>query len=494
MKKQTRVLPILLALILLISSIPMTAQAATKSYIAEPTTFKITMDGIGITVRNYEIDYRSTLYVKVRDIACAFNETDKKFNVAYNSKKNTLTLTPGKRYVEIGSENEKRTSKSESDKAYDKSTKLYVGSKKQSAKVYTINNEQYVALTSLAKLIDFSVKKSKSTYKIDTTKGYSDADTNTGSSIQSPSLLVPSDSTGLLKNPFPNAALISKPKTVDDCKHILEYLVINNLVDYSFYTKVSYKDAIKEGGLIDLLKKACNESYTPELYRGAIGSTEVYVYEHGSGTKVRILFKGYNEQRDDTLMKLNKDYFVMTQAVVQGLIDSGKITEGMSDYDKAYAVYTWIAENVKYEDDLGNGVEHSGYSAIVNKKAVCSGYTALYNLMCRFVGLYDIQGMSGTSKATGVGHQWSAQVLDGIKVLTDSTWGACYFRDGSPIDTYFAKSTKFFKTEHVWDTEEYSDWNTAQGIESPTSEDDGLGDDVTNEDDGLGDNVTDTEE
>jgi hypothetical protein len=133
----------------------MTAQAATKSYIEEPTTFKFTMDGIGIIVRSYEVDYKSTLYVKIRDLASVLNETEKNFSVVFNNKKNTLTLTPGKMYLDLGSENKKITSKSASDKAYDKGTKLYVGSKKQSSKVYTINKEQYVSLTTLAKLIDF---------------------------------------------------------------------------------------------------------------------------------------------------------------------------------------------------------------------------------------------------------------------------------------------------------------------------------------------------
>ncbi|SHJ60851.1 hypothetical protein SAMN02745136_00531 [Anaerocolumna jejuensis DSM 15929] len=454
-----RVIPLVLILVLVLSSVPISASAATKSYIAEPTTFKITMDGVGITVRNYEIDYKSTLYVKIRDIASVFNGTDKYFSVAFNSKKNTLTLTPGKIYTDIGGENKKRTSKSVSDKAYDKGTKLYLGSKKQSAKVYIINDEQYVSLTSLAKIIDFSLKKSKSTYKIDTTTGYSDVDAD--SSTQSPSLLVPSDSAGLLKNPFPNAELIRNPRTVDDCINILAYLITNNLMTYTFDVDISYEEAVKEGGLQDLFKTAANPEETPELFRGAICNTDISIKRNGTGTQVIVKFKGWSTQTGDSLAKLNKEYFIKTQAAVQKLIDSGKITSSMTESKKAFQIFKWISLNVfpvldEFDDNPKYMKESSatGYDAIVSKTTTSIGYTALYNLMCRFVGSTKINTMQGTS--FGRSHMWTFQELDGKKVITDVANG---FADGTEfMPAYFAMHTTETDYYLKWDKVKYADY------------------------------------
>ncbi|WP_352419482.1 hypothetical protein [Proteiniborus sp.] len=36
----------------------------------------------------------------------------------------------------------------------------------------------------------------------------------------------------------------------------------------------------------------------------------------------------------------------------------------------------------------------TGYGAAINKEAVCQGYTALYNILCKIVGI-EVQGVPG---------------------------------------------------------------------------------------------------
>jgi hypothetical protein len=475
MKKLTRVLPILLALILLVSGIPMTAQAASKSYIAEPTTFKFTMDGIGIVVRNYEVNYKSTLYVKVRDIASVLNETEKNFSVVFNSKKNTLTLTPGKMYIDLGSENEKRTSKAVSDRAYDKGTKLYLGSKKQSTKVYTINKEQYVSLTALAKLIDFSVTKVKSTYKIDTTIGYSkpDSDVTTPTpapsegTIKSESITKPVDApvygkidgSGILKDPFPEAAYIKNPKTPEDFEKLLKYMFTRNIKTFVIETDFdSYHDELKS----DIGIASHNLFYCVEYNLGAIDGVDYDMdwNEENNAFYLTLTF-GHSGSIEvdslDELAAMNKEYLCKAKEAVQGMIDSGVITASMSETEKARAIAMWICNNVVYDDTL---THNTGYTALVDHTTVCQGYTALYQLMCRYVGLYKVLALS----CDDFNHSWTAQVLDGKTVMTDVTW-----MDSGEYDKWFATTPQFMRDQgRYWSTEEgdeetettffYPDW------------------------------------
>lgn len=468
MKKLTRVLPILLALILIISGIPMTAQAKSEPHSISSTSSTVSIDGKKITARLFWFMGEGKDYIKIRDLANALNDTDKKFSVSYNSSKKKLTINQGESYKAVGGENTKFVKKPKYELAYDSGITVYKGTKKQSAKVFVFNKEQYMSLETLATITDVFLTKKEAeygyTYKIDTKKG------NIENTVLDP--IVIKDTSGVLQNPFPNAKLNKNPKTVEDCLNIYAYLMLHNKMNYSFVVDVPYKDLYKKGGLYRIFNDAFDANDTPELYYGMLGGPTIDFASSKGKTKVTITFSGHDGLEGTPLaIKLN-EYFTKTQAAVQGLIDSGTITKSMSETEKAYQIYKWVALNVDYDyeslNDFGVGIlsmDNSGYNAIVKKKAVCTGYTALYNLMCRFVGLYEIQGIVGNDKITEVGHLWTLQVLDGKKVMSDATWG--YTNDGGTTynDDYFANSEKYFKTEHLWSSDSYSKWNSAPGID-----------------------------
>lgn len=456
--KLRKVLPLLLAVIMVVSNTTVAQAAATKKYSADLYTKKILVNGTSITAKMYEIDYKATIYVKVRDIANAVKKTTKKFSVVYDTKKNTLTVKPGKAYTAVGGENKKGTTSS--TKAYYSSTAFYKNSTKQTAKVYIIDKEPYVALSSLAKIADFSLTSTSKSFVINTKLGYGETETTT------PTPTPTGDTTGILQSPFPKAALITSPKTVEDCKNLLAYLILNDKMEYTFDSTISYDDAMKDGGLYDMFSEAqesYNSDHTPELFWGAVHDFHIFIDGNGIGSKITITFLGYDGQKGDTLTKLNNDYFAKTQAAVQNLIDTGKITKSMTQAQKAKAIYKWIAFNVTYKDVDGTRLDQTGYSAIVKGSSICTGFTSLYNLMCRYVGITEVEGVVGESTLLGVGHQWTAQVLDGVKVMTDATYVAYEF-DGTYYETYFGQSAKYFKADYTWDATEYSKWNNAPGL------------------------------
>lgn len=125
-----------------------------------------------------------------------------------------------------------------------------------------------------------------------------------------------------------------------------------------------------------------------------------------------------------------------------------------TDIEKARAIYRWIATSIKYDvDAYYSGVKSTSYSystleekkqkelelqkkqveqTLKKKKAVCEGYSGLFQNLCDMVGVecVTILGYSKTSdrdigripKSTD--HAWNAIKIDNKWKLIDVTWGA----------------------------------------------------------------------
>jgi hypothetical protein len=159
-----------------------------------------------------------------------------------------------------------------------------------------------------------------------------------------------------------------------------------------------------------------------------------------------------------------------------------------SDYDKARAIYSWIAFNIKY--DLATylnppGAKGFSYSTEQEKqkklqqlnekelnkvfksqKAVCEGFTLLYNHVASLVGLKCeiVRGDSKTRpddigrKNTSSNHAWNMVLIDGKWRLVDVTWGEGYYdqskgrlaKDFTPV--YFDMAPKYFFAKHFPDS------------------------------------------
>jgi len=198
-------------------------------------------------------------------------------------------------------------------------------------------------------------------------------------------------------------------------------------------------------------------------YAGWIGIGESYYPESSSEflTKVTYKFDCGESITIEEVMKRNKEYLTKVQATVKGLIDEGKLTASMTQTQKAQVIFKWVTENVVYDYESYNEIKNdtgfnpdcqTGRAALIKGTAVCNGYASLYNLMCRFVGIYETYGMFG--EANGEGHAWIYQILDGKPCMSDPTWGS----------NYFAKSADYFAKDHSWDTTEYAEWSNAPGI------------------------------
>ena len=118
---------------------------------------------------------------------------------------------------------------------------------------------------------------------------------------------------------------------------------------------------------------------------------------------------------DELVERYREDTMAYAIAVHDQLWESGLLTEGMNERERARVCYTWICENCRY-DHTQQLMSHSAYRLFHEGVAVCDGYTAAYNLLLK------LEGISCGTYSLG-DHIWSTAVLDGTPCHIDTTWG-----------------------------------------------------------------------
>lgn len=140
-------------------------------------------------------------------------------------------------------------------------------------------------------------------------------------------------------------------------------------------------------------------------------------------------------------------------------IISNVITDDMSDYEKELAIHDYITLHTTYDmDSLGILDEHSKnsenpYGALINRKAICTGYTSTFKM---FMDMFEIPNIAVFAKdASDNNHAWNMIQLDDEWYYVDATWD-----DPVPdeenrlaLHKYFNVTEDFLKNnEHVWDS------------------------------------------
>ena len=95
-------------------------------------------------------------YFKLRDLALALTESEKQFEVEWDSSHNAIQMTSGKSYTTVGGElvlNVNTVNKSATSTA----SKLYLNGKELSFIAYNIGGSNYFKLRDIARMIDFGV-------------------------------------------------------------------------------------------------------------------------------------------------------------------------------------------------------------------------------------------------------------------------------------------------------------------------------------------------
>ena len=108
---------------------------------------------------------------------------------------------------------------------------------------------------------------------------------------------------------------------------------------------------------------------------------------------------------------------------------------GMSDVEKERYVHDWLAEHVVYDLDVSD--DQNAYSAIVDGRAVCAGYTRAFQYLMQKLDVpcWFCEGQAFDAEAGQESHSWNIVVLDGEPYNVDVTWAV--FEDEDFCFTYY---------------------------------------------------------
>ena len=132
------------------------------------------------------------------------------------------------------------------------------------------------------------------------------------------------------------------------------------------------------------------------------------------------------------------------------------VPEGLTEYETALYFHDLIVENTSYDLDalayIETGTrytkflyESTAFGCLVNGRAVCSGYSAAYQLLLQSSGIMSGRVASNT-------HEWNYVRLDGEYYFVDSTWDDPVADDGTS-DSLLHKYFMFTTYELLMDDE-----------------------------------------
>lgn len=158
----------------------------------------------------------------------------------------------------------------------------------------------------------------------------------------------------------------------------------------------------------------------------------------------------YKEYKAIPSNYVNSEIESFTQDLVKGYMDN---------YSKAYAVYSWVCDNIYYDKDYENGVTGAtnitAYDTFKNRVTTCEGYTNLIKAMMTAINFDTkiVRQIDGNK-----GHMWNEVSVDGRWLIIDSTFGSLNtFKDGflrAERDSvnklhYFDMTLNNFSKEHL---------------------------------------------
>ena len=182
----------------------------------------------------------------------------------------------------------------------------------------------------------------------------------------------------------------------------------------------------------------------PKLLTSANQTLRKYSAIDGSTTKYRT---NRMAPRVRSIGKeLSENVFINPRQYLPDIV--AKLIGGVNDqFSKTKILHDWICDNISYDTEMyfvHRQITNQDYVSILKKKkAVCSGYTNLFNEMCNLAGIESI-GISGYSKGFGYSgtlgansdHDWNAVRINNKWYLVDVTWDAGYVDHKTFIKKY----------------------------------------------------------
>lgn len=142
-----------------------------------------------------------------------------------------------------------------------------------------------------------------------------------------------------------------------------------------------------------------------------------------------------------------------------------------STYERVVYVHDYLVNNTEYDsdeaaiiaanDDFENTIlseASTAYGCLVNKKAVCSGYSAAFQAMMNMLNIKS--GRVSGSDLAGNSHEWNYVYVHGEYYFVDVTWDDPVNEDGTPTLSHeflMVTEDEILKTHRIDSAQYYPD-------------------------------------
>ena len=175
---------------------------------------------------------------------------------------------------------------------------------------------------------------------------------------------------------------------------------------------------------------------------------------------------------DNKPIPAEKTNAIKLEKKVREILDNN-INLSMTAFDKELALHDYIVNNCQYGFfNDGSEWEYSAYGALVEGKAVCSGYAAAFDLLLKCAGLesrFVVGYASSSQRRLGEStteeskrsslkadnHAWNQVKIDGIWYNVDTTWDDPVGTKDMLSHMYFNIDDELMGMTHEWDADDY---------------------------------------
>lgn len=215
----------------------------------------------------------------------------------------------------------------------------------------------------------------------------------------------------------------SNPTTFEDFNSIIKSLSVDN--NYSI--TIPYSVDLTSNTVYNSIKEDCiyafeyNFSVSPEKYSFTpkINLKRQIISNNNYSLKITLCNDFFNSS---DLHNYVSSFNTTSNDIILNLTLQGKLNDNMTTIEKVKVLFEYVVLNTEYDvNTIPDALSYTGYGASNNNIAVCQGYTALFNNLCKNIGV-TAEGVTGFIKRTGVEHMWSKLYIDGSWHYFDVTY------------------------------------------------------------------------
>ena len=238
------------------------------------------------------------------------------------------------------------------------------------------------------------------------------------------------------------------PKNKEDIKKIY-YTVLNNGWDnFTFYCEENYTSCIE-----DVTAIADDKS---DAYISLINN---YVSPYNAYTKYNTLITGDYEINLSIQKLYTKEEIANIDMILDEIMNKYKINKDNYTIKDIEKLHDYLIKNIKYDEQYEKGdkttISNKANGALINKKALCSGYTDSFALLLDRLNIPNF-------KITSDEHVWNAVYLNKKWVHIDVTWDDDEVNPNNNRNFFMITTKKLFeldKKEHNYNQNLYLELN-----------------------------------